>query len=125
MASHSSRWLLAAVGYLGTAVHGVYGVAALVPQTVDQPALSQQDPRGFIAFGLTGLAVLLFAWLIVRSGAFPRGLGYLGCLVALFLGMLLVNDTHSLAILVPGGIASLIATPVWNSWLALRLSGRR
>lgn len=122
--------LLAAVGYLGAAVHGIYGVAALVPQTVSQPALSEQDPRGFLAFGLTGLAVLVFAWLIVRSGAFPRALGYLGyllgiCLVALFLGNLLVNDTHSLAILVPGGIASLIATPVWNFWLGLRLLGRR
>ena len=122
--------LLAAVGYLGTAVHGMYGLAALVPQKVDQPALSQQDPRGFLAFGLTGIAVLIFAWLIVRSGTFPRALGYLGyllgiCLVALFLGNLLVNDTHSLAILVPGGIASLIATPVWNIWLGLRLLGRR
>jgi hypothetical protein len=122
--------LLAAVGYLGTATHGISLLAALVPQKVDQPALSQQDPRGFLAFGLTGIAVLIFAWLIVRSGAFPRALGYLGyllgiCLVALFLGTLLVNDTHSLAILVPGGIASLIATPVWNIWLGLRLLGRR
>jgi hypothetical protein len=27
--------LLAAVGYLGTATHGIYGLAALVPQKVD------------------------------------------------------------------------------------------
>jgi hypothetical protein len=83
-----------------------------------------------LAFGLTGIAVLVFAWLIVRSSAFPRTLGYLGyvlgiCLVALFLGNLLDNDAHSLAILVPGGVASLIATPVWNIWLGMRLLGWR
>jgi hypothetical protein len=119
--------LLAAVGYLGTAVHGVYGLATLIPTKSASPVLTAQDPRGFLAFGLTGVAVFIFAWLIVRSGAFPRSLGYVGyvlavCLVALFLGTLFTgNDTKSLAILVPGGIASLIAAPVWNIWLGLLL----
>jgi hypothetical protein len=119
--------LLAAVGYLGTAVHGVYGLATLIPQKTASVVLTQVDPRGFVAFGLTGVAVFLLAWLIVRSGAFPRALGYVGyilavCLVALFLGTLLTgNDTKSLAILVPGGLASLIATPAWNLWLGLLL----
>ncbi len=118
--------LLAAVGYIGTAIHGIYGLAALIPTNTPALMLSDQDPRGFVAFGLPGAAVFIFAWLIVRSGAFPRTLGYLGyalavCLVALFLGNLLVNDTKSLAILLPGGLASLIATPVWNIWLGALL----
>jgi hypothetical protein len=118
--------LVATIGYLGTTVHGVYGLATLVPQKTDAALVNALDPRGFVAFGLPGVAVFLFAWLMIRSGAFPRSLAYLGyllavCLVALFLGSLFVNDTRSLAILVPGGLASLVATPAWNSWLGLLL----
>ncbi len=119
--------LLAVVGYLGTAIHGIYSLATLVPTYINPAPITQMDPRGFVAFGLTGVAVFLFAWLIVRSGAFPQTLGYVGyalavCLVALFLGTLFTgNDTKSLAILIPGGLASLIATPVWNIWLGLLL----
>lgn len=120
---------LALFGQMGAAVHGAYGFAQAVTPRLSGPDVSKLpnpfDPLGFLAFGVVSLSVLVFAWLILQSGALPRGLGYLGlvlgvALVALFLGSLFVNDTTSLAILIPGAVASLVATPAWNIWLGLR-----
>jgi hypothetical protein len=122
--------LLAAVGYLGTAAHAIFGLAAVTPKVTDVGSakeLSQSDPRGFLAFFVTGVAVLVFAWLIQRSGAFPVGLAYVGyvlgvSVILLFLGNLATaTNTSSLLILIPGAVASLLATPAWNIWLGLRL----
>lgn len=123
--------LLAAVGYLGTAVHGVYGLALQLPTPTagSDTAVFEPDPRGFLAFGVTGVSVFLLSWLIARSRAFPVGVAYVGyvlgiALVVLFLGNLLTNDTTSYFILVPGGIASLLGTPIWSIWLGFLLLGR-
>jgi hypothetical protein len=122
--------LLAAVGYLGTAAHAVFGLAAVTPKVIDVGAakdLSQTDPRGFLAFFVTGVAVLVFAWLIQRGGTFPVGLAYVGyvlgvSVILLFLGNLVTaTNTSSPLILIPGAVASLLATPAWNLWLGLRL----
>lgn len=79
---------------------------------------------------MVGLSLFVFAWLIVRSGDVPKGLGYLGyvlavLLVALFLGALLTNNAKNLFVLVPGGLASLVATPVWNIWLGMFFLGNQ
>lgn len=120
---------LALFGQMGAAVHGAYGFAQAVTPGLSGPDVSKLpnpfDPLGFLAFGVVGISTGVFAWLIVRSASLPRPLGYLGyvlsvALVALFLGSLFVNSTTSLFILVPGGVASLLATPAWNIWLGLR-----
>jgi hypothetical protein len=122
--------LLAAVGYLSAAAHGVFGLAAVMPKALDVGSakyLNPADPRGFLAFFVTGVAVLVFAWLIQRSGAFPVELAYVGYVLAasmilLFLGNIVTGtNTSSLLILIPGAVASLLATPAWNLWLGLRL----
>ncbi len=122
------------IGQVGTAIHGVYGLASVISGApsggVGTSAPNPVDPAGFLAFGLTGLSTLVFAWLIVRSGQLPRGLGYLGYalgvfLIALFLGALLTNTAKSLFVLVPGGLASLLATPIWNFWLGATFLRRR
>jgi hypothetical protein len=42
--------------------------------------------------------------------------------ILLFLGNLVTGtNTSSLLILIPGAVASLLATPAWNLWLGLRL----
>lgn len=122
---------LGVIGQLGGAIHGIHDLAnVLVPPAAGTPDVSKLpsdlDPRGLLAFGLTGVATLILSWLIIRSGKLPRGLGYLGyvlgvALVALFLGNLFTNSASSLFVLVPGGVASLIATPIWNIWVGLTL----
>jgi hypothetical protein len=122
--------LLAAVGYLGTAAHAIFNLAAVMPKSIDIGSakdLNQADPRGFLAFFVTGVAVLVFSWLIQRSGAFPVELAYMGyvlgvSVILLFLGNLVTGtNTSSMLILIPGAVASLLATPAWNLWLGLRL----
>jgi hypothetical protein len=112
------------------AIHGVYGLASVISHApasgVGTTNPNPLDPAGFLAFGVVGLATVVFAWLILRSGQLPRGLGYLGyglavLLIVLFLGALISNNTKSLAVLVPGGLASLVATPLWNIWVGLIL----
>lgn len=119
---------LGVLGQAGAAIHGMDGLASVIDYApasgVGTAAPNPVDPAGFLAFGVVGLSTFVFSWLIVRSGALPRGLGFLGydlavLLVALFLGALLTNDTKSLLVLVPCGVASLIATPIRNIWLGV------
>ncbi|HEY7781639.1 MAG TPA: hypothetical protein VIC85_15640 [Ktedonobacterales bacterium] len=119
---------LGLIGQLGATIHGVYGLALLNPAPAGAPNLTglpnPLDPAGFLAFGVVGVSVFVFGWLIVRGGGLPRNLGYLGLvlgvlLVALFLGALLAQSATSPFILVPGGLASLLATPIWNICLGL------
>ncbi len=121
---------LGVVGQMGAAIHGIYGLASVIDKSpasgVGTTMPNSVDPAGFLAFGVAGVSMFVFSRLILRSGQLPSGLGYLGyvlavLLVALFLGALLSNDTKSLFVLVPGGLASLIATPVWNIWLGTTL----
>lgn len=113
--------ILGIVGGLGGAIHGMYDLAnAIVPPAhpLDAALPNPLDPRGFLAFGVTGLGGAVFASLILRSTRMARGFGALGLtlavlLFALFVGNLLVNDAKSLAILLPGGLASLLANPAW------------
>lgn len=131
--------MLGVVAALGSALHGGYDLAnAIHPEFLQTSAAaaassdlpSQVDPRGLSTFGLAGVAVLLFSWLIIRSarrldGRLPRALGYLGCLLGLlliviYLGRLIVF--HPTPLLAPAAITGLIINPVWYIWLGLTLT---
>ena len=118
------------VAAFGSALHGGYDLTnALHPELAkDATALtnlpSQVDPRGLATFGLSGLAVLIFAWLITRDRGLPRGLGYLGIvlgilLIVVYLGRLIVF--HPTPLLAPAAITGLIINPIWYIWLGLSL----
>ncbi|HEV8191755.1 MAG TPA: hypothetical protein VGP82_09765 [Ktedonobacterales bacterium] len=125
--------LIGVVAALGSAAHGMYDLAnALTPNLVAsaQNAPSQIDARGFLTFGLSGVALFIFSLLIARGGRLPRGLGYLGIvlgllLVEIFLARLIVIDTTTtlgLATIVgPAAIAGLILNPLFNIWLGVSL----
>jgi hypothetical protein len=128
--------ILGMVGAFGTFIHGAYNLASAIVAEPIVPHLDtlplQTDPRGALAFGVAGGAALILASLVTRSPSLPRGLGITGLilgvlLVALFLGNLFTGtDTKSLAILIPGGLASLVFTPVWYGWLGwVLLQGAR
>lgn len=125
---------LGILGQMGAAIHGIYGLANVLhpsdTATTLSKVASQVDPGGFLAFGTVGVSVFVMGWLILRGSALSPALGYLGLilgvlLVALFLGSLIVSDNSSLFILVPGGLASLLATPAWNIWLGVIFLGSR
>ncbi len=120
--------LLGLAGSIGSAIHGGYDLAGVLHQhaAVDPNLPSAMDPRGLLTFGVSGLALWVFAWLILRSGQLPKPLGYLGYLVAalqiiLYLGRLIVFDAKNPVIVVPALIAGFLATPIFFIWLGVRL----
>jgi hypothetical protein len=80
---------LGLAGVLGSAVHGSYDLANAInpPSSSIPPDLTNPvDPRGLLTFGVADFVILIVAWLIRRGVQFPRGLGYLGYLSAIFGG---------------------------------------
>lgn len=126
--------LLGLVGTLGAAIHGGYDLGnAINPPPVSSDLAaglatlpSQIDPRGLTTFGIMGLALLVFAWLMSRSEEFPRGLAYLGYLFAilfiiLYLARLIIFNPANLLLLIPVLVTGFVVNPVWHIWLGLAL----
>jgi hypothetical protein len=120
--------LLGLAGSIGSALHGGYDLAAVLHEhaAVDPNLPAAMDPRGLLTFGASGIALWVFAWLIVRGGQFPKQLAYVGYVVAalqivIYLGRLIVFDAKSPVIVFPALLAGFIATPVWYIWLGVSL----
>lgn len=120
--------LLGTIGTLGTALHGGYDLANVLnpPAMPNLDLPSQVDPRGLLTFGVTGLTLVVFSWLIVRSRRLPAGLGYLGYVAAsllllLYLGRLIVLDATSPLIVIPALLSGFLVNPAWYLWLGLTL----
>jgi hypothetical protein len=127
-----SLWalLLGSVGALGTAVHGGYDLANRINQPAGGvPALPDAvDPRGLLTFGVTGLALAVVAWLIVRGDGsqFPRQIGYLGLVAALLLLTLYVSrlitlDTKNPVVVVSALLSGFLVSPGWYLWVGREL----
>jgi hypothetical protein len=120
--------VLGAIGGIGAAIHGGYDLANALhpPATLNADLPNAIDPRGMLTFGVAGLGMWVTAWLIVRGGALPRSLGYLGYLLALllvviYLARLIILDATSLLVLGPALLAGFIVSPVWYVWLGATL----
>ncbi|MFN2483578.1 MAG: hypothetical protein ABR509_01395 [Candidatus Limnocylindria bacterium] len=128
-----ARWMLVlgVAGGIGAAIHGAYDLANAInpPEAATRAAQtlpSEVDPRGFLTFAVTGLAVLIASWLIGRAGRWGRGLAWLGylsgaLLVMIYLGRLIVLDPASPLILAPAALAGFIVNPAWLIWVGMRL----
>jgi len=119
--------LIGVVAALGSAVHGGYDLANGINRPSGSiPSLpSQVDPRGLLTFGVTGLAIGTFAWLMGRSAVFPSRLRYLGYLSALlvevlFIGRLVILDATN-PVIVVALLAGFVVNPAWYAWLAVAL----
>jgi hypothetical protein len=116
--------LFATGGGLGAAIHGAYQLAlAVEDRTGGDPLPNAVDPRGFLTFGLTALAVALFAALLRRSN---RNLATLGFVLALLLAILWIGrlaglDAEDAALLLPATLAGFVANPAWYAWLGREL----
>jgi hypothetical protein len=125
-------FVLGLTGALGATIHGGYDLAnAINPPKADVLALnnlpSQLDPRGLLTFGIAGLGVLVLAWLMGRSHAFPAGLSYLGLTlgvlsVVIYLVRLIILDPAA-SPLIPAALAltGFIVNPAWYIWLGMTL----
>lgn len=123
---------LSIAGAFGATIHGGYDLANAINPTAANVALanlpSAIDPRGLLTFGVAGLGVFIIAWLMGRSGQFPRGLSYLGyllgiLLVVLYLGRLIILDPKNPIVLVDALLSGFIVNPVWYVWLGIVLWG--
>jgi hypothetical protein len=127
--------LLATVGMGGAIVHGGYDLALGVNPVPALPAgvsdlPSQVDPRGLLTFGISGLAIGVFTWLMQRSRRFPASLIYTGWLLALlmeilYLGRLIILDAKNPVIVVAALLAGFIVNPLWYVLVGLRLQNQK
>lgn len=130
-----SMWALVMglAGAIGAVIHGGYDLANFANQPDTAFDLPQAaDPRGLLTFGLAGLAVLAFAWLISRGGQLPAGLvplGYLSgsLLVLTYLGRLIILDSKNPALVGAAGLEGLVVNPLFYYRLgqALKAPGPR
>jgi hypothetical protein len=118
--------LLGVAAVLGSAIHGGYDLANGINPPADLgPSLpSQVDPRGLLTFGVFGISVLTFSWLIHGSTAFRSGIAYVGYLSALlvemlYLGRLVIVDATSPLIVGTALLAGFIVNPLWYAWLGV------
>jgi hypothetical protein len=113
-------------GALGSTIHGAFDLANFFhpPAALASDVPSAVDPRGVLTFGLSGLALLVFARLMSRDGGFPARLALLGyvsgvLLVLIYLGRLIVLDPASPLILGPAALEGFIVNPVWYIWVGM------
>jgi hypothetical protein len=120
--------LLAVTAALGSAIHGGYDLSnALHPPASPNTDLPNAvDPRGLLTFGVAGLGLFLFSWLLSQQPPVSKMLVYLGYLSAalmiiLYLGRLVILNATSPAIVIPALLEGFIVNPLWYIWLGLTL----
>ena len=122
--------LLGVLGAFGAAAHGAYDLANFIkaPGVAPDGLPNPVDPRGLGTFALTGLALLLVAWVIARGGRLPRRFGTLSLvagalLVYVYLGRLIILNPKNPAVLVAAVLSGFVVNPVLFVWLGLILLG--
>ena len=123
--------LFGVIGAVGSAIHGAFDLAnALHPPASLPDTPDAVDPRGFLTFGIAGLAVFVISSVMARDAGFPRALAMLGyasgvLLVLIYLGRLIILDAASPLILAPAALEGFIVNPAWYLWLGAVLSRGR
>jgi hypothetical protein len=125
---------LGAFGSLAASTHGAYDLANVLhappagaPDLQDIPFAV--DPRGYGTFALTGLSLVLLAWLAGRTADLPGWVSPLGIvlgvvLVITWLARLIVLDATSLLVLGPALVSGLLS-PIFFLLLGAWLLGWR
>jgi hypothetical protein len=119
--------VLGLAGGLGSAMHGAEEFAFEVrKEDAIDTGLSAVDPRGFLTFGVSGLAFLVVGWLVRRGAVFPRRLGDLSLvagilLLLVYLGRLVIFDSDNALLLLVAGATGFVVNPALYAWLGLIL----
>jgi hypothetical protein len=112
--------LFGALGFAGAIMHAGYEVANIV-HLGSSPAsnlASQVDPRGLLTFGIAGLGLLLFGWLMGKSARYSSGLSRLGMLtgalmMVVYLARLTLYSPTNPIVVVGAGLTGLIVSPLF------------
>lgn len=114
-------------GAISATLHGGYDLAnAIHPPAHASDLPSAVDPRGLGTFGLSGVAILAFAYLMGRESSFPLNLSYLGfisgaLLLVIYLARLIILDAASPLVLATAALEGFAINPIWYVWLGLTL----
>lgn len=85
------------------------------------------DPLGILRFGLNGIALLLFGWVMLRDRQLPKGLALPGAaggllLVVMYVGRVTgIIDPAERLTLIPPLLYGLAAHPIFYVWLGREL----
>jgi hypothetical protein len=112
--------LFAALGFLGAIMHAGYELANIIHlgSSPTSNLASQVDPRGLLTFGVTGLGLLVFGWLMGRSPAFSSGLSRLAMLtgvlmMVVYLARLTLYSPTNPLVLAGAGLTGFIVSPLF------------
>lgn len=118
--------LLGVVAGLGQMLNASVGLGYALNPAPDGAYTTEPDPLGILRFGLNGVALLIFARVMLRSDL-PRGLSYLAVLggallVVMYLGRLTgIIDPADRITLIPPIVYGLLVHPVLYVWLGREL----
>ena len=122
---------LGLVASAGSAIHGAYDLANFVKSPEGAPASLSNlpnavDPRGLMTFAVSGMAILVLSWVIVRGGELPQRLGQLGfvtgvLLILVYLGRLIILNPKNPAVLTAAVLSGFVLNPLWFAWVGREL----
>lgn len=122
--------LLGVVAGLGQMLNSSVGLGYSFNPAPVGVFVSEPDPLGVLRFGLNGVALFLFGWLMARGKNFPRALGYLAevgglLLLVIYAGRVTgIIDPAERITLIPPLLYGLVVHPILYVWLG-RALGRR
>jgi len=125
-------YVLSVGGAAGALIHGGYDLSNALhpPAALNLDLPNPIDPRGLLTFGVAGIGLLLFSWLMAHTKTFPKGvstLGYVSALlmIVLYLGRLIILQATSPAIVLPALLEGFVVNPLWYLWLGITLLRRK
>jgi len=123
--------LLGVAGQVGAAAHGAYDLSTVLgpgaSATAASDAANVADPRGFLTFLVSGIAIIVLAQVVRNGRVLPANLGLFGVvtgivLVWIYFARLLVLDAANPMLLVPVLLGGFVLVPGWYLWLGKELS---
>ena len=124
--------ILGIIGSVGLLIHGGYDLANVInpPAAANLDLPNQVDPRGLLAFGVSGLAILKFSWLLSKIKGFSVSFSTLGMisgllLIEIYLARLIVLSPARPILLYPVLIEGFAVNPIWYIWLGSILGGKK
>lgn len=127
--------LLGLAGALGGILHGASNLVRILRPPNEfaltfDIVVNPLDPVGVLRYGVAGMSLLVVAWLVLRGGQFPNGLGYLAyvggaLLVFIFFGRLgdFITPDNRVS-LIPPLLFGFVVHPAFYIWLGLELRRR-